>query len=89
MDSTRYDSDEFLGDKMSLKTRLISDLLDTLKAASELPSHKELLRRHSLRSSMAVSAESPYLYPPIKSRFASKPHYRLCVHGLRVYYLYS
>ena len=72
-----------------MKSRLISDLLDTLKAATELPSPDEALRMHSLRSSMAVYAASPYLYPKIPSRFASKPHFRLCVHGRRIYYVHS
>lgn len=50
---------------------------------------KEILRRHSLRSSIAVHKESRYLYPLIKSRFESKPHFRLCVHGLRIYHVHS
>jgi hypothetical protein len=67
----------------------MGDLLDARKAEAEAPSHAERLRMHSLRSSMAVHAESLYLYPLHKSRFESKPHFRLCVYGRRIYHVKS
>ena len=71
----------------NITTRLMGDLLDVYLAESLAPPHKERLRRHNLRSSIAVLAENKYLYPQIESRFAIKPRLKLCVYGLRVYAL--
>jgi hypothetical protein len=68
-----------------ITTRLIGDLLDVYLADHLAPSHEERLRRHNLRSSIAVLAANKYLYPDNESRFAAKPHLKLCVYGLRVY----